>query len=51
MKAHTKIAIDVDGVLADFAAGVVDAANSLWPGKLPRGYQPTEWNYTSVLTK
>lgn len=46
-----KIAVDCDGVLADFVTAAVDVANSIWPAKLPHDYQPTEWNFGDALTK
>lgn len=45
-----KIAIDVDGVLARFEAGVESIANKIWPGKIPPGYMPHGWDYEDVLT-
>lgn len=46
-----RIAIDCDGVLADFVTAFIDATNRLWPGKLPRDYQSTDWDFTDALTK
>lgn len=45
-----RFGIDLDGVLANFTENVVDIANRLWPGKLPRGFVPRDWNYTGDLT-
>lgn len=42
--------IDLDGVLANFGARVVQAGNTLWPGKFPPGYVPDNWNYEGYLT-
>jgi 5'(3')-deoxyribonucleotidase len=46
-----RISIDIDGVLANFTAGVIDKANKLWPGKMPPDFVPTNWNYDGILTK
>jgi 5' nucleotidase, deoxy (Pyrimidine), cytosolic type C protein (NT5C) len=46
-----KFGLDIDGVLASFGAHWTDTINKIWPGKLPEGYQPSDWNYTGVLTK
>jgi 5'(3')-deoxyribonucleotidase len=46
-----RFGIDIDGVLADFIASVVTIANQLWPGRLPIGYVPSDWNYSDVFSK
>lgn len=46
-----RVGIDCDGVLAHFTKRFVEVVNSLWPGKLPEGYEPVTWDYTEVLTK
>lgn len=47
-----KIAIDCDGVLADFIAAFCEEANGIWPGKFPRGYVQTRWDFDpTVITK
>lgn len=46
-----KIFFDLDGCLTDFTSNLITVANSLWPGKMPPDYIPTNWNYTDVLTK
>jgi hypothetical protein len=46
-----KFGIDLDGVLCNFGARVIEAANVLWPGKLAPDYVPLDWNYTGVLNK
>lgn len=46
-----KIAIDMDGVLANFVAGFNEAVNKIWPGRLPEGYQPVTWAYDGILSK
>lgn len=51
MSKTLKLGIDCDGVLANFTAEVVKAANSLWPGKMPLDYEPDNWDYQGVLTK
>jgi 5'(3')-deoxyribonucleotidase len=46
------VAFDIDGVLARFGKGFVQAVNSLYPKKnLPLDYEPTSWFYEEVLTK
>jgi 5' nucleotidase, deoxy (Pyrimidine), cytosolic type C protein (NT5C) len=46
-----KFAIDLDGVLANFTAQVTKVANELWPGKIPEGFAPDNWDYVGTLTK
>lgn len=46
-----RIMFDMDGVLASFTANVIEVANSIWPGKLPLDYVPSNWDYTDVFTK
>ena len=46
-----RFGIDMDGVLANFTAMAIEAANSIWPGKIPQGYVPDTWDYDGVLTK
>ena len=48
---NIRFGIDLDGVLGDFTSEVVAVANSLWPGKMPPGYKPDNWDYQGVLTK
>lgn len=45
-----RYAIDLDGVLANFGARVIEAANSIWPGKIPPGFVPSNWDYVGTLT-
>lgn len=45
------IAVDIDGVLADFTSAFKEIANRRFPGKLPDGYQPSDWMYSDVLTQ
>lgn len=45
-----RFGIDLDGVLCDFTASVVDVANALWPGKLPKNFVADNWNYEGHLT-
>lgn len=40
-----KISLDCDGVLCDFNRGFIELINKRFPGKLPRDFQPTTWNY------
>lgn len=46
-----RFAIDCDGVLCNFTREVVKTANSLWPGRMPEGFVPDNWNYQGVLTE
>jgi 5' nucleotidase, deoxy (Pyrimidine), cytosolic type C protein (NT5C) len=46
-----RIGIDADGVIADFIEAFNQVVNHLWPGKLPIGFQPTEWDYKGALTQ
>jgi 5'(3')-deoxyribonucleotidase len=46
-----RFGIDLDGVLADFGARIIEVANKLWPGKLAEGYVPASWDYTDVFSK
>jgi hypothetical protein len=46
-----RFGIDLDGVLANFGAKVVEIGNKRWPGKFPKDYVPDNWNYEGYLTK
>lgn len=46
-----KYGMDLDGVLANFGARVIDAANTLWPGKLSPDFVPDNWDYIGTFTK
>jgi len=46
-----RISVDLDGVVANFTARVIESANKLWPGKLSLDFEPNDWNYTGFLTK
>lgn len=46
-----RIAFDCDGVLTCFEKNVYLVAEELWPGKMPKGYIPTDWDYTDIFTK
>lgn len=46
----SKIAIDCDGVLADFNEAFMSVANRLYPGRFPPNYQPKDWNYEGKIT-
>lgn len=41
-----RIAIDVDGVLANFTKAFVEKANEIWPGRLALDYEPIDWGWT-----
>lgn len=45
-----RFGIDLDGVMFDFGARVVEIGNRLWPGKFPKNYIPDNWNYEGYLT-
>jgi hypothetical protein len=42
--------IDLDGVLGNFGARVVEIGNKLWPGKFPSGFKPDNWDYEGYLS-
>lgn len=46
-----KIALDIDGVLADFAGGFTKIINLIY-GKytIPAGYMPEDWHWSKYLT-
>mgnify|MGYP001608882537 FL=1 len=44
------IAIDIDGVLANFTQPFQSAVNSLYPGRLEDGYAPKDFWYTEKLS-
>lgn len=47
-----RIAIDCDGVLADFSKAFIAEVNEVWPGRLSKDYRPNDWDWTSSgLTK
>lgn len=46
-----RISIDIDGVLADFVGGAVSLANLELDMKLPRDYQPVDWDFSDAFTK
>lgn len=46
-----KLVMDMDGVLANFEENVYLIAEELWPGKMPKGYKPQNWDYTDIFTK
>ncbi len=46
-----KIAIDCDGVLANFTESYVEFANKLYPGRVPPDFVPTDWEMNGKFTK
>ena len=46
-----RIAFDMDGVLTSFHKNVYLVAEELWPGKMPKDYTPSDWDYTDLFTK
>lgn len=45
-----RIAFDLDGVLADFAAVAIRAIRQLYRADLPAEYRHVEWNFSDILT-
>jgi hypothetical protein len=45
-----KIALDVDGVLANFTDAFAEMANRIWPNKVPKGYVNSHWHDLGGLT-
>lgn len=45
-----KIAIDCDGVLANFTEAYASMANKFWPGTFEHGFVPSNWNMDDRLT-
>lgn len=50
MRETLKLAIDIDGVLANFTKGYAAKINELFPGTIPEGYEPQDWDWTAVLS-
>lgn len=46
-----KIALDCDGVLADFTHACGTVANMLYPGRYVDGWQPPDWDYGGLYTE
>lgn len=47
-----KIGFDVDGVLANFGDAYSEVAREVYgKDKIPRGYVPSDWDWSDVLTK
>lgn len=46
-----KLSIDIDGVLANFGEAANEVANNIWPGRIPSGYEPTDWYWSAYLQK
>jgi uncharacterized HAD superfamily protein len=42
-----RFGIDVDGCIASFTDAFINAVNTLWPGRLPLSYEPTDWDWTN----
>lgn len=52
MAKYLKLSIDVDGVLRNFCKLANSVINGLWPGRIPEGYVPDDWTWTSAgITK
>jgi|SRR5882757_5954345 len=43
-----KVAIDLDGVLADFTEGFLKITHKLFPGRVANDFQPREWYWTDT---
>jgi len=46
-----KISIDLDGVVSDFSHAAAQVINTIWPGRIPQGYEPTDWYWTEYMKK
>lgn len=46
-----KISIDLDGVVSDFTHAATRVINTIWPGRIPEGYEPTDWHWTDHMKK
>lgn len=46
-----RIAVDCDGVLANFVKAYLETANKIWPGRVDPNYQSKEWDDLGGLTK
>jgi hypothetical protein len=47
--AHSlRLAIDVDGVLANFTEAFVHEVNAIWPGRISRHFQPSQWDWSDA---
>lgn len=46
-----RVAIDCDGVLADFDRAFLNEANRLYPGIVPTDYVHRQWDYSDIMTK
>lgn len=46
-----RIAVDIDGVICNFTQAFAERINKLYPGAIPEGYEPPNWDWTDVLTK
>lgn len=45
-----KIAIDCDGVLANFTEAYSATVNKIWPGRIEPGFIPSDWNFDNRLS-
>lgn len=45
-----RLAIDLDGVVANFTKRYGEIINKLYPGAIPEGYDPPDWDWTDKLT-
>jgi len=46
-----RFAIDMDGVVSNFHASLIDVANVIWPGRFPKSFVPDSWLYEGHLTE
>lgn len=46
-----RIVFDMDGVLTNFEKNVYLVSQELFPGKMPEGYVPQDWDYSDIFTK
>lgn len=47
----SKIAIDVDGVLANFTKAMIELAAKMYPGRVGPEYEPKDWWYSDAFSK
>lgn len=46
-----KISVDLDGVVCNFSEQIVAVANSIWPDRLPQGYESPQYGYKDNFSK
>ena len=38
-----------DGVLANFTESFTEVGNKMYPGRVPKGFEPTDWNFNGLF--